>query len=439
METSDTLNVLLIGGGGREHALASRLRDSSRLGDLWTTHPGNPALAEMARAVDVPVDIAQAYRLEQFTRHQEIDLVVVGPEDPLAQGWADRLTSDRCKVFGPSAAAAKLESDKAWAKKLMRAALVPTAEARTFRDFEAARNFLSTRDEPQVVKAAGLAKGKGVIVCQTQDESIAALERIMRDREFGEAGAEVVIEERLEGPEVSVFALVDGRNFLILDSCQDHKRLGEGDAGPNTGGMGAYCPTPLVDAELMATVQRKILVPTIDAMRREGIEYRGVLYAGLMLTPSGPKVLEFNVRFGDPECQCLMPRLKGDLLEILDATARGRLDDVDLDWDPRPTCCIVLASAGYPDAPRQGDVITGVDEADRLGGVFVYHAGTARSASGDLITAGGRVLSVVGQGDSLESARDRALEACDRIQFEGKQLRRDIAWQSIGQTITQND
>jgi phosphoribosylamine--glycine ligase len=430
--------VLLIGGGGREHALAHAMAQSPRLGTLWTTHPGNPGIAALAKPIDVPFDIKQAYRLEQFVKRESIGLVVIGPEDPLAEGWADRLASDETLVFGPSADAARLEADKAWAKKLLRAALVPTAEARVFDKIEAARNYVETRDEPQVIKAAGLAKGKGVIVTSTNEEALDALDRIMVQREFGAAGDQVIVEERLEGPEVSILALVDGRNFLILDSCQDHKRLGEGDTGPNTGGMGAYCPTPLVDAELMGEIQRKILVPTVDALRREGVVYRGLLYAGLMLSPSGPKVLEYNVRFGDPECQCLLPRLKGDVLELLMATAAGNLENVDIEWDPRSACCIVLASEGYPASPRKGDVITGLDRAQQLDDVTIYHAGTKRNDTGEIVTAGGRVLSVVGKGDTLEDARACALEACDLIQFEGRHFRRDIAWQAIGQAAAQS-
>ena len=278
-----------------------------------------------------------------------------------------------------------------------------------------------------MVKVEGLAKGKGVIVAGTRAEALDAIDRIMVRREFGAAGDRVIIEERLEGPEVSVFALVDGRGLYILDACQDHKRLGEGDTGPNTGVMGAFCPTPVLDARTMSEVQSKIRIPAIDALRRDSIEFRGLLYAGLMLTPGGPKVLEYNVRFGDPECQCLLPRLGGDLLELLWATAAGKLSDVgDISWDPRTSCCIVLASPGYPDKTRTGGVIEGVEDAERMPDVKVFHAGTARDKQGDLVTAGGRVLNVVGLGATLPEAREKALAACDLIRFDGKQLRRDI-------------
>lgn len=422
----DKLRVLLVGGGGREHALAWKLRQSPRLDHLYTTHPGNPGLAALAEPMDAPFSMKELYRTEQFCRRAGVNFVIVGPEDPLAGGIVDKLQAPDRPVFGPTAAGAMLESDKAWSKRLMRSALIPTADARIFTDAPSAREYLMTREHPPVLKAAGLAKGKGVIVASTMDEAMAAVDRIMVKREFGEAGSKLIIEERLEGPEVSVLALTDGRDLVILDPCQDHKRLLDGDRGPNTGGMGAYCPAPVLDQRAMADVQRHILVPVIDAMRRENVEYRGVLYAGIMLTPAGPKVLEFNCRFGDPECQAMLPRCKGDLLEALYATAIGRLADApDLEWDSRASCCVVLASPGYPDDPKSGLPIEGVDAASKRPGVMVFHAGTEMRA-GELVTAGGRVLNVVGLGDTLAAARATALGACDVIQFEGKQLRRDI-------------
>lgn len=423
---TDRINVLLIGGGGREHAIASKLAKSPLLGDLWTSHPENPGIAALARAVDVPVKIRESYRLVQFCDKKKIGLVVIGPEDPLAEGFTDKLATPDRFVFGPSKEAAQLEADKAWAKQLMRSAAIPTAEARIFGDAEAAKAYITSREEPPVVKAAGLAKGKGVFVPETREEAIDAVERIMVQRVFGEAGAQVLLEERLEGREVSVLAIVDGRNILVLPTCQDHKRLGDGDTGPNTGGMGAFCPSPALDEALMARVEREILVPTIDTLRRDGIEYRGVLYAGIMLTHAGPKVLEFNVRFGDPECQPLMARLKTDLLEIMLATCRGKLDEVEVNWDPSPACCVVLASQGYPEKPKLDVPISGIDEAGRLPGVTVFHAGTRRDNKGTIVTAGGRVLGVTAVGEDLTQARQRAYAACDKIQFEGKTLRRDI-------------
>jgi len=422
----DRINVLLIGGGGREHALAWKIRQSARLGQLWTTHATNPGIAAIARAVDFPFSMREAYRAAQFCQHQQIHLVVVGPEQPLAEGIADALASEQTAVFGPTREAAQLEANKAWAKQLMRAAAIPTAEARIFSDAQGARDYILSREEPVVVKAAGLAGGKGVVVADSREEALDAVERMMERKEFGDAGREIVIEERLTGPEVSVFALVDGRNILILDPAQDHKRVGEGDTGPNTGGMGAFCPSPLLDGPGMDRVMREILVPTVDALRREGIEYRGLLYAGLMLTHAGPKVLEFNVRFGDPECQALLHRVGGDFLATLFATAVGRLDEAQVEISPRHACCVVLASRGYPGPCETGKPVKGIEAAERMPGVTVFHAGTALDKEGRLVTAGGRVLNVVGVGESLAEARERAYQACDMIEFEGKTLRRDI-------------
>ena len=419
-------NVLLIGGGGREHALADAISRSPSLAQLHVTNPGNPGIAALGRAVDVPVDIKQIYRLRQYCDKHKIDLIVVGPEAPLAQGFADELTTPDRAVFGPVKAAAMLEADKAWAKDLMRAAAVPTAESRAFKNPDAARGYISTRDEPQVVKAAGLAAGKGVIVCQTQEEALDAIDRIMVQGEFGAAGDQVVIEERLAGPEVSVFALVDGQTIYVLETCQDYKRLLDAGEGPNTGGMGAFSPSPLVDGALMSRIEREILVPTVDALRRDDIIYRGVLYAGLMLTHAGPKVIEFNVRFGDPECQVLMPRLESDAVTLFRAVATGTLDDVEITWRPGATCCVVLASEGYPASPRTGLPIEGLEAAEAMENIRVFHAGTRRDGDA-LLTAGGRVLNVVGAGETLEEARDRAYAAAGLITFPGRQLRTDIA------------
>jgi phosphoribosylamine--glycine ligase len=426
MPTAEKINVLLMGGGGREHSLAWKLSHSPRLGDLWITDPQNPGLAALGRAVDVPVNIRESYRLVQFCEKKKIGLVVIGPEEPLAQGFADKLRAPGRLVFGPGADGARLEADKAWAKQLMRAAAIPTGEARIFADAEAAKNYLKSREHPPVIKASGLCKGKGVIVPASMPEAVDAVERIMVQREFGDAGREVVIEERMTGPEVSVHALVDGRSIYILETAQDHKRLGDNDSGPNTGGMGAFSPSPLVDEALMDTVQREVLVPTLDALRREGIDFRGVLYAGLMLTHAGPKVLEFNARLGDPECQALMVRLRSDLLELMLATCEGRLSEAEIDWEPGASCCVVLASSGYPEKPRLDVPIVGLDEAAKTEGVNVFHAGTKRNAAGEIVTAGGRVLGVTAVGADLAEARQRAYGACDRIGFEGKTYRRDI-------------
>jgi phosphoribosylamine--glycine ligase len=425
----DRCSVLLVGGGGREHALAWKLSQSRRLGRLWATDTGNPGIADLAQACPVAVDARRPFHIQRWCERESIDLVIVGPEAPLAEGLADALAADGRLVFGPTKAGARIESDKVWAKQLMRSAAVPTADGRTFTDREAAREYVVARDQACVVKAAGLAAGKGVFVCDGPDEALAALDVIMGERAFGDAGTQVIIEERLEGQEVSVLALVDGHTIWVLDPAQDHKQVGEGDTGPMTGGMGAYCPAPLLDEKMLARVQRDILVPTVDAMRRDGIDYRGVLYAGLMLTPAGPKVLEFNCRFGDPECQPMMARLKGDLIEICWATAAGGLDDVQIDFDPRTACCVVMCSEGYPGSYPTGRPIAGLEHAAAVAGagrVNIFHAGTRRTEAGELVTAGGRVLSVTALGADLREARDLANEACDQIRFEGAFFRRDI-------------
>lgn len=424
-QANSKLNVLLIGGGGREHALAWRLSRSASIGTLFATHMDNPGIAALARPTGVPAGVTD-YRLEQFCAAQKIDLVVIGPEGPLAEGMADRLATSTTAVFGPGKEAAQLESDKAWAKDLMRSASIPTAEGRVFRDAAGAIRYLESREEPQVVKACGLAAGKGVVVASTLEEATDAVQRIMVRKEFGAAGEKLLIEETLKGREVSVLALVDGRSVVILDPCQDHKRLLDKDEGPNTGGMGAFCPAATLDAKTMAFVQRDVIIATIDALRREGLEFRGVLYAGLMLTPAGPKVLEFNVRFGDPECQCLVRRIEGDFARLLHACARGKLHEAEYETNDRHVCCIVLAARGYPANPEKGREITGISDAEKVEGVTVFHAGTAIDKSGALVTAGGRVLNVVADGATLEEARERAMRAAAMIHFEGKQMRSDI-------------
>lgn len=429
MGGGDKVNVLLVGGGGREHALAWKMSQSPRMGNLFLTDAQNPGLAALGAAVDVPVDFRQPFRLQRFCDKNNVGLVVIGPEEPLAIGLADAIGSPSRVVFGPSAAAARLEADKAWCKALVRNASVPMADGRAFTDYGAARAFVETREDPPVIKASGLAKGKGVVVPKTGAEALDALDRMMVKLEFGEAGRTVVVEERLEGDEVSVLCLVDGRTIYVLEPCRDHKRLGEGDTGPNTGGMGVICPGGVTDDALLHQIQSEIIVPTVDAMRREGIDYRGVLYAGVMVTPAGPKLLEFNVRFGDPECQALMMRLESDLIDLMIATATRKLDEADIAWSPDHVCSVVLASGGYPGRYKTGVPIEGLDAAAKVPGVVVFHAGTKKAAGGSgggVVTSGGRVLNVTARAGSLAEARKRAYEASDLIRFEGKTLRRDI-------------
>jgi phosphoribosylamine--glycine ligase len=428
---------MVIGNGGREHALGWKIKQSPRCDKLYFA-PGNGGTADLGENVAISpdrVDTKLADEIRFFCRDHEIELVVIGPEDPLAQGLADRLAQPdsavfgpKLTVFGPSADAARLEADKAYSKQLMRAASIPTAEARIFDNAEAAISFAKEHETPLVVKAAGLAKGKGVIVCDDADQAVQAVKTIMTDRAFDDAGDTVVIEERLVGQEISVLALVDGRTIYVLDPAQDHKQAHEGDTGPNTGGMGAYCPTPLVDDDLMSQIEREILVPTIDALRRDSVEYRGVLYAGLMLTAGGPKVIEFNCRFGDPEVQPLMMRLQGDLVDLLIATATRGLENADLNWDPRCCCCVVMASGGYPGDYEKGKPITGIEDAEADEDVKVFHAGTTRTRDGQLVTAGGRVLDVCAMGADLAEAQQKANAACDKIHFEGAWFRRDIGY-----------
>jgi phosphoribosylamine--glycine ligase len=433
------VNVLIIGSGGREHALGWKIKQSPRCGQIYFA-PGNGGTSDVGTNLAMTIDQVNTKTVDEidyFCRHNNVGLVVIGPEDTLAAGLADRLTQTAdsdLAVFGPLQAAARIEADKAFAKQLMRGASIPTADAKAFTDYEAAQSYINARETPVVVKAAGLAKGKGVIVCDDQAQALEALKLCMADRAFGDAGNTVIIEERLVGQEVSILALVDGRNLYVLDPSQDHKQAGEGDTGPNTGGMGAYCPTPLISDQIMDDIQRQVLVPAIDALRREGVIFQGVLYAGLMLTAGGPKVIEFNCRFGDPELQPLLMRLKGDLLEIILATCHGRLDQVDLSWDPRCCCCVVMASGGYPGSYDQGKAITGIAQAEAAGGgdVKVFHAGTARKGD-QLVTAGGRVLSVCALGSDLAEAHAKANAACDRIAFDGAWFRRDIGYRVMKQ------
>jgi phosphoribosylamine--glycine ligase len=421
------MKVLVIGGGGREHALAWKLADSRHVDDLYVA-PGNAGTAQVAD--NVPIKDTDTDSLLKFARDKKIDLTVVGPEDPLALGLADVFEKAGQKVFGPSAAAARLEGDKAFAKELMRQHAIPTADSRTFSDYQAARQYIAARDVPLVVKATGLAKGKGVIVCHDSAEAIRAAEKMMVEGIFGDAGRQIVVEERLYGPEASILAFVDGQTIYPMEAAQDHKPIGDGDTGPNTGGMGAYSPTPIVTAELMRQVEGQILVPVVHAMYRAGTPYKGVLYVGLMLTAAGPKVLEFNCRFGDPEAQPIVARLKSDLFEAMMATAEGRLDHITLKWDKRPGVCVVLASGGYPDKYETGKEITGLAEAGALADTWVFHAGTKLQA-GKVVTAGGRVLGVTAVGKTIAAARKRAYEAVEKIHFEGMYYRKDIAAKSI--------
>lgn len=419
---SEKLNVLLIGGGGREHALARSLLRSPRLSRLFVL-PGNAGTARLA--TNIVGDTCDAALVLEVVRREGIDLTIVGPEDPLAAGIVDVLERAGQRVFGPTAAAARIESDKAYAKQLMRQQAIPTAEARIFDRYEPARDYIATRDDALVVKAAGLCKGKGAIVCKEPAEAILTAERMLRDRIFGEAGARIVVEEKLVGPEASVLALVDGRNIYVLESAQDYKRLRDGDQGPNTGGMGAVSRTDLLTPEVLRDIEVRVLVPIVDALMREETPFRGVLFAGLMLTAAGPKVLEFNCRFGDPEAQAILMRLRTDVLDVFEAATSGRLNSIDLAWDSRPSLAVVMASGGYPDEVRSGLAIQGLEEISESDDLALFHAGTA-IRDGHVVTAGGRVLSVTALGRDLSDARRRAYTEIEKITFEGRQYRRDL-------------
>jgi phosphoribosylamine--glycine ligase len=378
----------------------------------------------------LPVSPTDIPALVKTAKALAIDLVVVGPEDPLAAGLVDELAKAGIAAFGPTAAGARLEADKWFAKELMKHQAVPTADARAFTDPAAAEQYIQVRPAPLVVKAAGLAKGKGVTVCYRTQDALDTIDRVMRKKEFGPAGSRVVIEEYLQGPEVSILALVAGRELFVLDPCQDHKPVDDGDTGPMTGGMGAYCPTPVITPEILSAIERDVLIPTIDGLVREGIEYRGILYAGMMLTAAGPKVLEFNCRFGDPETQPLMMRLQGDLARALLSVAKGNLDDCHLSFDPRPAVSVVAASKGYPGTYPKNLPITGIDAANAMPETHVFHSGT-KTISGKLLTDGGRVLSVTSLGDTIQKAQHAAYAAMAKIHFDGMHYRKDIAHQAI--------
>jgi phosphoribosylamine---glycine ligase len=417
------MKILLIGSGGREHALAWKMSQSPLCETLYAAG-GNPGIAEHAECVDL--DVGDHDAVVSFARQQAVELVVVGPEDPLAEGLGDAIRSAKILCFGPTADGAKIEADKAYAKDLMRAASVPTAEARTFDDFVSAKEYVLSRDHGVAVKAAGLAKGKGVIVCPEPYQAVKPLEEMMVQKTFGEAGKRVVVEEMLTGQEASILALCDGKNIYPMEPSQDHKPIGEGDTGLNTGGMGAYSPVPFIGDDEMSRIEQEILVPIVDAMRRDFGRYEGVLYAGLMFTPGGPKVIEFNCRFGDPECQPLMMRLKSDLVELMVATAEHKLDECTMEWDPRPGVCVVMSSEGYPGPYEKGRPISGIPAAEAISDdVKVFQAGTARKGE-QLINNGGRVLGVTALGDTLQAARDLAYQAVDQIHWDGCYVRRDI-------------
>lgn len=425
-ETTKTIDILLLGSGGREHALAKKLAESPRCGTLYIA-PGNGGTLQEGVNVALAEDDPDA--VAAFAREEGIGLVVIGPEAPLVAGVADAVRAAGIACFGPGAEGAQMEGSKRFSKELMERAGIPTAAYGSFTDEGAALAYVREQGAPLVVKADGLAAGKGVVVATEQGQAEEAVRECFAGA-FGDAGSTVVIEECLTGPECSLLAFTDGKTVRPMATAQDHKRALEGDRGPNTGGMGVYSPVPIVTDEELA-VMKQVMVDTVAELAAEGIDYRGCLYGGFMLTPEGPKVLEFNARFGDPETQVILPRLKNDLVDVMLACAEQRLDEVELSWRDEWAVAVVLTSAGYPGSYEKGKIITGVEDADALDGVTVYHAGTAVTDTGELVTSGGRVLAVTALGDTFEAARDLAYAACEKIDFEGKTLRHDIGLKAL--------
>ena len=416
------MKILVIGSGGREHALLWKLAQSPRVKELICA-PGNAGTA--AFAINHPVAASDLPGLLALAKSEQVDLTLVGPDDPLAAGIVDLFQKEGLRVFGPVVAAARLESSKSFAKEFMIRHGIPTAASATFSNPEAALTHCASVSYPMVVKADGLALGKGVVIAHTQGEAEAAIREIMIEKIFGEAGDTVVIEEFLTGPECSLHALIDGKNYLLFPDAKDHKRALEGDQGLNTGGMGTISPSGVVGTAMQERLKREVLEPFVKGLSADNLPFQGMLFPGLMMTPTGPKVLEFNCRFGDPETQSLMRRLKSDLLDLIDATIDGKLSETTPVWDERFAVCIVLASGGYPGPIDKNKVITGIKEASTDPDVVVFHAGTTVK-DGQVVTSGGRVLGVTALGSTLEEARKKAYAAADKIAFEGKQLRRDI-------------
>jgi len=429
------MKVLVVGNGGREHAIAWKIAQSPRVSQVFVA-PGNAGTALDAENVDIRSDDIPS--LVKFAKSNQIDVTVVGPEIPLCLGIVDAFTEQRMRVFGPSKAAAQLEGSKIFCKRVLRAANVPTPDFYEFHDAGSAERFINERfsetpdDVPVVVKADGLAAGKGAIVCGTRGEAMEAIDIIARQRQFGAAGDRLLIEERLTGHEVSILAITDGKTIVTLPPAEDHKRAFDDDQGPNTGGMGAYCPSMTVDENLMDWVEANVLVPTVHVMKRQRNPFQGILYAGLMLTSQGPKVLEYNVRFGDPECQPLLMRLKTDLMDVIEACIDKRLVEIgSLEWDPRPAVCVVMAAEGYPGNYPVDFPIRGLEEAAQVNDVKVFHAGTKLTAAGQVVTAGGRVLGVTALGSSVANAKLQAYTAVKQIRWQGAWCRKDIADRAI--------
>ena len=424
------MKILVIGSGGREHALVWKLKQSKLVKEIFCA-PGNAGIAQLAKCVQIEAsDIPGALK---FVLENKIDLTVVGPEAALVEGIVDEFQKHGLKIFGPTRAAAQLEASKIFAKEFMKRCKIPTADFQVFDDTKKALHFLKVlreADYPLVIKADGLAAGKGVVICHSLDEARRTIEEMIEQKIFKDAGSRVIIEECLKGEEVSMLAICDGEDFVLLDSAQDHKRIFDDDLGPNTGGMGAYSPTPFVSKDLYKEIGWRIIYPTIQAMKKEGHPFKGILYAGLMLTATGPYVLEYNVRFGDPETQALLPRLKNDLAAIMLASVQGDLSTVRLDWDPRCCVCVVLSSGGYPGPYDTGKEIVGLEKFQNEKDSIVFHAGT-KTVDGKIVTSGGRVLGVTALGDSMDDAVQKTYTTVEQISFEKCFFRRDIGAKAL--------
>ena len=425
------MKILIIGGGGREHALTWKLKQSSDADRIFCA-PGNAGTVQLAE--NVAISVSDVPALARFAKENHVDLTVVGPDDPLAAGIVDLFVAEGLRIFGPSKAAARIESSKIFAKELMRKEGIPTARAGTFDRSDEAMRFCDELRFPIVVKADGLALGKGVVIAPDGASARSTIDEMMNQGRFGEAGRRVVVEEFLRGTECSLHALVDGENYRLLESARDHKRALDGDVGPNTGGMGAFSPANNWNSNLQSQFGEGIMRPVLRGLRAEGITFRGLLYPGLMITGDGARVLEFNCRFGDPETQAILPRMKSDLLPLLEATIDGKIDNYSIEWDQRPAVTVVLASGGYPGKCEMGKSISGLDEAAKLDGLEIFHAGT-KQLNDEIVTAGGRVLAVTALGSTIAAARSRAYEAVARIHFENCHYRRDIALTVITDNI----
>lgn len=417
------MNILIVGGGGREHAIAWKVAKSPRVEKLYCA-PGNAGIAGLAECVDIGV--LEFERLVAFAREKDVDLTIIGPDDPLAAGAVDAFEQAGLKVFGPQKNAAVLEASKVFSKDLMKKYQIPSAGYETFDDPEQALSYVETAPLPIVLKADGLALGKGVLICNTREEARKGVGALMLDKQFGQAGSRIVVEEFMTGREVSVLSFVDGKTIQVMTSAQDHKRARDGDQGLNTGGMGTFSPSPFYTDEVDAFCRKKIYQPTVDAMRAEGREFKGIIFFGLMLTKDGPKVVEYNARFGDPETQVVLPRMKNDIVDVIEACVDGTLDHIRLEFEDNAAVCVVLASDGYPEHYEKGFTIHGLDAFDDRDGYYAFHAGTRLDGDGSVVTSGGRVLGVTALGKDLKEARANAYKAAKWVEYENKYMRHDI-------------